>query len=61
MVPGRLPPWVHFCGQVLRRGGSCVLATVGAVEGVVPYAPGDRFAYDERNHGLLPMLLEPLP
>jgi xanthine/CO dehydrogenase XdhC/CoxF family maturation factor len=55
MVPGKLPPWVHFCAQVLRRGGACVLATVGAVEGDVPYALGDRFVYDERNHGLLPM------
>jgi hypothetical protein len=55
MMPGQLPPWVHFCGQVLRRGGSCVLATVGTVEGAIPYAAGDRFAYDERNHGLLPM------
>jgi hypothetical protein len=55
MVPGKLPPWVHFCAQVARRGGSCVLATVGVVEGDIAYALGDRFAYDERNHGLLPM------
>jgi len=55
MVPGKLPPWLHFCSQVLRRGGNCVLATVGEVEGGAPYALGDRFAYDERNHGLLPM------
>ena len=55
MVPGKLPPWVHFCSQVGRRGGACVLATVGAVEGDIAYALGDRFAYDERNHGLLPM------
>jgi hypothetical protein len=55
MVPGKLPPWVHFCAQVLRRGASCVLATVSAVEGDIPYALGDRFAYDERHHGLLPM------
>ena len=55
MVPGKLPPWMHFCAQVLRRGGACVMATVGALEGDVPYALGDRFVYDERNHGLLPM------
>jgi molybdenum cofactor cytidylyltransferase len=55
LVPGKLPPWLHYCGQVLRRGGSCVLVTVVAVAGKLPYAVGDRFAYDERNHGLLPM------
>jgi len=55
VVPGRLPPWMHFCAQVARRGGACVMATVGVVEGPVPYAVGDRFVYDERNHGLLPM------
>ncbi|MDR3669725.1 MAG: nucleotidyltransferase family protein [Holophaga sp.] len=55
LVPGKLPPWLHVCAQVLRRGGSCVLVTVGAVAGPVPYAPGDRFVFDERNHGLLPM------
>ncbi len=55
VVPGKLPPWVHFSSQVLRRGGACVLVTVGVVEGDLPYAVGDRFVYDERNHGLLPM------
>jgi molybdenum cofactor cytidylyltransferase len=55
MVPGRLPPWVHVCAQLLRRGESCVLATVGQVEGDLPYAVGDHFVYDQRNHGLLPM------
>ena len=55
MVPGKLPPWVHFCSQVARRGGACVLATVATVEGDLPYALGDRFVYDERNHGLRPM------
>lgn len=55
MVPGKLPPWVHFCAQVARRGGACVLATVGVVEADIPYALGDRFAYDEHHHGLLPM------
>jgi hypothetical protein len=55
VVPGKLPPWVHFCAQVLRRGGACVLATVAVVEGDLAYAVGDRFVYDERNHGLLPM------
>lgn len=55
MVPGKLPPWVHFCAQVLRRGETCVLVTVGGVEGGVPYAVGDRFVFDARNHGLLPM------
>jgi len=55
MVPGKLPPWVHFCAQVLRRREACVLVTVGLVEGNVPYAVGDRFVYDARNHGLLPM------
>ena len=55
LVPGKLPPWVHFSCQVLRRGGACVLATVGSVAGELPYRVGDRFVYDERNHGLLPM------
>ena len=55
MVPGKMAPWMHFCAQVGRRGGACVLATVGSVEGSIPYAVGDRFVYDERNHGLLPM------
>jgi hypothetical protein len=55
MLPGRLPPWMHYCAQVLRRGETCVLATVGSVAGDIPYAVADRFAYDERHHGLLPM------
>ncbi|GEM_PF-1379531 len=55
VVPGRLPPWMHLGAQAARRAGTCVLATVGVVEGPVPYAVGDRFVYDERNHGLLPM------
>jgi hypothetical protein len=55
LVPGKLPPWMHFSCQVLRRGGACVLATVASVAGPVPYQVGERFVYDERNHGLLPM------
>jgi hypothetical protein len=55
LLPGKLPPWIHFSCQVLRRGGACVLATVASVAGPVPYQVGDRFVYDERNHGLLPM------
>ena len=55
VVPGRLPPWMHFCAQLLRRGETGVLATVGRVSGDLAYAVGDRFAYDARHHGLLPM------
>jgi len=55
LVPGKLPPWLHCSCQVLRRGGACVLATVGSVAGDLPYGIGDHFVYDERNHGLLPM------
>ena len=55
MIPGRLPPWLHFCTQQLKRGGGCVLATVAAVAGALPYAVGDRYGYDDRDHGLLPM------
>ena len=55
LVPGKLPPWLHCGCQVLRRGGACVLATVGSVAGDLPYGIGDHYVYDERNHGLLPM------
>jgi hypothetical protein len=55
IVPGKLPPWLHFCAQQLKRGSSCVLATVAAVAGGLPYAVGERFSYDERSHGMLPM------
>ena len=55
LLPGKLPPWLHCSAQTLRRGGACVLATVIAQAGDVPAAAGDRFVYDERNHGLLPM------
>jgi hypothetical protein len=55
IVPGRLPPWLHFCAQHLKRGSSCVLATVAAVQGDLPYTVGERFSYDEHNHGMLPM------
>jgi len=53
LVPGKLPPWLHCSAQILGRGGACVLATVTA--GAGDCAAGDRFVYDERNHGLLPM------
>jgi xanthine/CO dehydrogenase XdhC/CoxF family maturation factor len=57
LQPGRLAPWVHFCSQQLERRKSCVLATVLEVEGeAMPYALGDRFAYDDHSHhGLLPI------
>jgi CTP:molybdopterin cytidylyltransferase MocA len=55
LVPRKLPPWLNFGAQVLDKGKSCVLVTVCAVGGDVPFALGDHFAYDERNHGLLPM------
>lgn len=57
MLPGKLPPWVHFCSQQLERRKRCVLITVLGIEGeTMPYALGDRFAYDERSHhGLLPI------
>lgn len=55
VVPGRLPPWLHFCAQHLAKGSSCVLALVARVEGGLPYAVGDRYGYDAHNHGLLPM------
>ena len=55
LMPRKLPPWLNFCSQILDKGRTCVLATVGQVQGELPYALGDHFAYDERNHGLLPM------
>jgi xanthine/CO dehydrogenase XdhC/CoxF family maturation factor len=57
ILPGRLAPWIHFCGQQLDRRRSCVLATVLAVEGeAMPYSLGDRFAFDDHSHhGLLPI------
>ena len=55
LTPRKLPPWLNFCAQVLDKGKRCVLVTVCALEGEVPFALGDHFAYDERNHGLLPM------
>lgn len=57
ITPGRLAPWIHFCSQQLERGKRCALATVVAIEGeAMPYALGDRFAYDDHSHhGLLPI------
>ncbi|MDP2877128.1 MAG: XdhC family protein [Holophaga sp.] len=55
MLPGRPLPWVHFCTQQLERRRTCALATVVATKGEVAFALGDRFSYDDRNHGLLPM------
>lgn len=57
ITPGRLAPWIHFCSQQLERGKRCALATVVAIEGeAMPYALGDRFAYDDQSHhGLLPI------
>lgn len=57
LTPGRLAPWIHFCGQQLERRKSCVLATVLRIEGeAMPYELGDRFAFDDRSHhGLLPI------
>jgi hypothetical protein len=57
MVPGHLPPWYHLCAQVLKRQGACVLATVATVTGDAGFAHavGDRYVYDEHNHGLLPI------
>ena len=40
---------------MLAKGKTCVLVTVCGVVGDPAYALGDHFAYDERNHGLLPM------
>lgn len=53
--PGRLAPWVHFCSQQLERRRTCALATVVATRGEVAFTLGDRFSYDDRNHGLLPI------
>lgn len=50
VVEPSLPPWMHFCAQQLTQRKKCVLATV--IEGE---PLGDRFAFDERGHGLLPM------
>lgn len=57
ITPGRLAPWIHFCSQQLERGKRCALVTVVAIEGeAMPYALGDRFAYDDQSHhGLLPI------
>jgi CTP:molybdopterin cytidylyltransferase MocA len=55
LTPRKLPPWLNFCTQVLDKGKRCVLVTVCALAGEVSFALGDHFAYDERNHGLLPM------
>ncbi|MCE1228461.1 MAG: XdhC family protein [Firmicutes bacterium] len=55
LVPGHFPPWLHFCAQQLRKGRACVLATVVETQGSTGLSLGDRFAYDEKNHGLLPM------
>ncbi len=49
-VGPQLPPWMHFCAQQLSHRKNCALATV--IEGELL---GDRFAFDERGHGLLPM------
>ena len=55
ILPGRLAPWIHFCGQHLGHRRSCALVTVLGTEGEVPFSLGDRFAYDdESHHGLLP-------
>ena len=57
ILPGKQAPWIHFCNQYLGRRKSCVLATVLKIEGeAMPYALGDRFAYDDHSHhGLLPI------
>lgn len=55
LLPRRPVPWIHFCAQQLERRRACALATVLAVRGPVELALGDRFAYDDRNHGLLPI------
>ncbi len=57
ITPGRLAPWIHFCSQQLERGKRCALVTVVGIEGeAMPYALGDRFAYDDQSHhGLLPI------
>lgn len=55
VLPGRLAPWVHFCSQQLERRRTCALGTVVATTGAVAFAVGDRFSYDDRNHGLLPI------
>lgn len=57
LTPGRLAPWIHFCSQQLERGKRCALVTVAGIEGeALPYALGDRFAYDDQSHhGLLPI------
>ncbi len=56
VLPGRLAPWIHFCAQHLGHRRSCALATVLGIQGeALPYALGDRFAYDDQSHhGLLP-------
>jgi molybdenum cofactor cytidylyltransferase len=53
MLPGKLPPWVPWCRLVLEKGRTCVLVTVVGVQGQVPCQLGERFAYDEHDHGLL--------
>jgi molybdenum cofactor cytidylyltransferase len=53
--PRRPAPWLAFSALLLGRGKGCVLATVVGVAGDLASAIGDRFAYDDRGHGLLPM------
>jgi xanthine/CO dehydrogenase XdhC/CoxF family maturation factor len=55
ITPGRPAPWIPFCGQVLEHRRACVLMTVFGVEGEVPCEMGDRFVFDDRDHGLLPI------
>ena len=55
LEPRRLPPWLHCAVQAQARGGVAVLATVTGREGEAPAEAGERFVYDHRNHGLLPM------
>jgi hypothetical protein len=55
LLPGQLPPWLHVSALALGRGEACVLATVTAATGTAPCHPGERFVYDQRNHGLLPV------
>lgn len=54
MPAGGLPPWGHFCLQKLEARKTCVLVTVLSSTGGGCH-PGDRFAFDDRGHGLLPM------
>lgn len=53
--PGAAPPWMEHCERMLLARKSGLLATVFAVRGPAPAAPGDRFVIEEGRS------LQPIP